>query len=119
MFFNGSSNTGAVADLVDKKAHFAFNVRAYAPYNFNDTVEQTNAFDHIKFCVIVPRCGIQPIYLNIFHSLTPVMWILVIVSVIVVTVALAVVQYIHKTLGSVPQNDKILLFIIYLVRHKA
>lgn len=105
MFFNGSSNTGIVADLIEKKAHFAFNVQAYAPYNFNNTVEQTNAFDHVKFCVIVPKNGIEPIVFNIFHTLTPVTWIFVIGSVIVVTIALVTVQHIRKTIANVQQND--------------
>lgn len=105
MFFNGSINTGTVADLAERRADFAFNAFAYAPYNFNDTVEQSNAFDHVKFCVIVPRSGTQPTYFNIFHSLTPLMWILVVGSIIVVTIALAVVQYIRRTTGNELQNQ--------------
>ncbi|XP_037030220.1 uncharacterized protein LOC119070041 [Bradysia coprophila] len=96
--FNGSNNTGPFGDIVQKRAHFSFNIHAYAPYNFNNTVEQTNAFDHVKFCVIVPRNGMSPVAFNIFHSMTPAIWVLVIVAIVIVTIALASVQYAHKNI---------------------
>lgn len=104
MFFNGSKNTGIVGDLVGKRAHFAFNAHAYAPYNFNYTVEQTNAFDHVKFCVIVPKNGIEPIAFNIFHSLSPITWILVICSIIIVIIAFIVIQKIQGTVLNASTN---------------
>lgn len=104
MFFNGSANTGIIGDLIAKRAHFAFNVHAYAPYNFNYTVEQTNAFDHIKFCVIVPKNGIEPIAFNIFHSLSPITWILVISSVIIITIAFVGIQKIQRAILNESSN---------------
>lgn len=108
--FNGSNNTGPFGDVVHKRAHFSFNVHGYAPYNFNNTVEQTNAFDHVKYCVIVPRNGVKPIAFNIFHSMTLAIWLLVIASIIIVTIALAAVQYIHKKIRQRIAN--------ILVKHK-
>ncbi len=105
--YNNSTNTGLHSNLVNGKAHFIFNALAYAPYNYNNTVEQTNAFDHVKFCVIVPRNGIKPIAFNIFHSMAPEMWILVVISIIIVTIALTVVQHIQKNIAKVPRNETV------------
>lgn len=110
MFFNGSNNTGIIGDLIQKKAHFAFNVHAYAPYNFNYTVEQTNAFDHVKFCVIVPKSGIEPIAFNIFHSLSPITWLLVVGSIIVVATVLVVIQYFQRTMSNVHKHHTVIEF---------
>lgn len=105
--FNGSNITGTFGDVVQKKAHFSFNVHAYAPYNFNDTVEQSNAFDHIRYCVIVPTNGAEPIAFNIFYSMTPTIWILVFAAIIMVTLALAAAQHIHKNIRkSLPDKHR-------------
>lgn len=109
MFFNGSTNTGVVGDLGEKKAHFAFNAQAYAPYNFLDTVEQSNAYDHIKFCVIVPRKGIKPIAFNIFHTLSTATWLMVIGSIIFILITFTVVQRVQKEIS--PENHKYYSFI--------
>lgn len=105
LFFNGSKNTGAYADLITKKADFAFNIR-YTPSDFNDAVDKSNSFDLVKMCVIVPRNGIESTYYNFFHSLTPMMWILVIGSIIVVTITLGACQYFQSKIVNVPQNHK-------------
>lgn len=101
---NSSSSSGSVANLIDKRANFAFNAYAYAPYNYNDSVEQTTAFDHVEFCVIVPRNGMKPVAFNIFYSMAPIMWIMVLVSFMFVIMVLVVFQRVRKMTTDDPKK---------------
>lgn len=94
--FNGSKNTGILGDLQHGGANFGFNAQGNNPHLFNGTIGVSNSFERHDICIIVPKAEFESILYNLIRTLSPLTWLLVVVSVFVIVVIFKWLQRIQR-----------------------